>query len=60
VTFIRLLVKILYIFDIYIKMNTYKTNYGLITLYKNEVYIGEQFKQGKYWDEKTLLNLKNI
>ncbi len=41
-------------------MNTYKTNYGLITLYKNEVYIGEQFKQGKYWDEKTLLNLKNI
>lgn len=27
---------------------TYNTKYGLVTLYKNEVYIGSAFKQGGY------------
>lgn len=39
-------------------METYNTQYGLITLYKNEVYIGNQFKHGYYWDIDTLLKLK--
>jgi FkbM family methyltransferase len=39
-------------------MNTYHTKYGLITLMKNEVYIGNTFKNGKYWDESTLLLLR--
>ena len=39
-------------------METYNTKYGLITLYKNEIYIGNEFKQGIYWDEGTLLKLK--
>ena len=39
-------------------METYHTKYGLITLYKNEVYIGNEFKNGTYWDEDTLLKLK--
>ena len=39
-------------------MNTFTTNHGLITLYNNEVYIGNEFKNGKYWDEDTLLQLK--
>ena len=39
-------------------METYKTKYGLITLYRNEIYIGDAFKKGKYWDEDTLLKLK--
>jgi FkbM family methyltransferase len=37
---------------------TFNTRYGLVTLYKNEVYIGDDFKKGKYWDEDTLLKLK--
>lgn len=39
-------------------MKTYSTKYGLITLYKNECYIGKEFERGKYWDEDTLLKLK--
>lgn len=39
-------------------METYNTKYGLITLYKNEVYIGNEFKNGRYWDEDTLLKLR--
>ena len=39
-------------------METYDTKYGLITLYKNEVYIGNQFKHGYYWDIDTLLKLQ--
>lgn len=39
-------------------METYNTEYGKITLYKNEVYIGDSFKKGKYWDIDTLLMLK--
>ena len=34
-------------------METYDTNYGLITLYKNDVYIGGEFKKGRYWDIDT-------
>lgn len=40
-------------------METYNTKYGSITLYKNDIYIGGQFKQGIYWDEDTLLKIKN-
>ena len=39
-------------------METYNTNYGLITLYKNDVYIRSQFKNGRYWDIDTLLQLR--
>ncbi len=39
-------------------METFNTKYGLITLYKNEVYIGTFFKNGGYWDENTMLELK--
>jgi FkbM family methyltransferase len=38
--------------------NTYNTKYGLITLYKNEYFIGNEFKNGKYWDIDTLLKLQ--
>jgi FkbM family methyltransferase len=37
---------------------TYKTDFGLITLYKNEVYIGNEFKRGSYWDIDTLLKMQ--
>lgn len=39
-------------------METYDTKYGKITLYGNEVYIGNVFKSGRYWDEDTFLKLK--
>ena len=39
-------------------METYNTNYGLITLYKNELWIGNEFKNGGYWDIDTLLKLR--
>lgn len=39
-------------------MNVYNTKYGLITLYKNEVFIGNIFKNGKYHDEESLLKLR--
>ena len=39
-------------------METYATQYGKITLYKNEMYIGAAFKNGGYWDEDTLLKLR--
>lgn len=38
-------------------METYNTSYGLITLYKNDVYIAGDFKNGGYWDIDTLLKL---
>lgn len=41
-------------------METYNTDYGKITLYKNEFYIGESFKQNKYWDIDTLLKLRQF
>jgi FkbM family methyltransferase len=39
-------------------METYSTNYGLITLYKNDVFIGGTFKDGRYWDFDTLSKLR--
>jgi FkbM family methyltransferase len=39
-------------------METYNTKYGLITLYKNEVYIGGEFREGKYWDKDSLMKLQ--
>ena len=39
-------------------METYNTKFGVITLYKNEKFIGNHFKRGKYWDIDTLLKLK--
>jgi FkbM family methyltransferase len=40
-------------------METYRTHFGLITLYGNDLYIGNEFKKGTYWDIHTLLLLKN-
>jgi FkbM family methyltransferase len=37
---------------------TFNTKYGLITLYKNEMFISKEFVNNKYWDEDTLLMLK--
>jgi len=39
-------------------METYNTKYGLITLYKNDVIIGQDFKNGGYWDIDTLFKLR--
>ena len=39
-------------------METYNTQFGMITLYKNETYIGNSFKNGIYWDIDTLFKLK--
>jgi FkbM family methyltransferase len=39
-------------------MNTYNTKYGKITLYANEIYIAGSFNKGVYWDEETLLKLR--
>ena len=36
----------------------YKTKYGIISLLKNEKYIGNVFNNGEYWDEDTLIKLK--
>ena len=42
------------------RTDTYTTKYGAVTLYKNEVYIAEDFKRGGYWDESTLMHLKTF
>ena len=39
-------------------METYDTKYGLITLFKNEKYISQPFKDNRYWDEDTLIKLR--
>lgn len=39
-------------------MNTFDTKYGKVSLLYNELYIGNVFKSGQYWDEDTLLKLK--
>ena len=39
-------------------METFTTSYGLITLYKNEAYIINDFLRGSYWDINTLNMLK--
>lgn len=45
---------------IHYQMNThtYNTKYGKITLLGNEIFIGVEFRKGKYWDEDTLIQLK--
>ena len=40
-------------------ITTYNTKYGLITLYNNDYYIAREFKKNKYWDEDTLLKLRD-
>jgi len=40
-------------------MDTFHTNYGLITLYKNDIYMSHTFKNGQYWDIDSLLKLKD-
>ena len=39
-------------------METFKTEFGLITLYKNEIFIGSAFRNNQYWDRETLLSLR--
>ena len=39
-------------------METYNTKYGLITLYKNEAFIINDFNNGSYWDINTLLKMR--
>lgn len=39
-------------------MQTYLTKYGKVTLYKNELYIGNSFKNNKYWEIENLLEVK--
>jgi len=46
-----------YPFYVFNPLETYNTKYGLITLYTNDVYVGGEFKQEKYWDEDTILKL---
>ena len=40
-------------------METFTTSYGLITLYKNEAYIINDFLRGSYWDINSLNMLKS-
>lgn len=40
------------------EIKTYDTKYGKISLFSNEVYISRPFEYGHYWDEDTLLLLK--
>jgi len=37
---------------------TFTTKYGNVTLYKNEQYIAKEFRENRYWDEDTLVRLK--
>ena len=39
-------------------METFYTNYGTVTLYKNDIFIIDEFKKNKYWDIDTLMSLK--
>lgn len=40
-------------------METHNTEYGLVTLYRNEVFIGNELRQGRYWELGTLLKLRD-
>ena len=44
----------------YTNLETFDTIYGKISLYKNEKFIINDFKNGKYWDIDTFLKLKQI
>ena len=39
-------------------METFNTPYGLITLYRNETFIINDFREGSYWEIGTLNLLK--
>jgi len=39
-------------------METFNSKYGDITLFRNEVYISDFFRRGIYWDEDTLIKLR--
>ena len=39
-------------------METFNSKYGDITLFRNEVYIADFFRRGIYWDEDTLIKLR--
>jgi FkbM family methyltransferase len=39
-------------------MQTFQTDYGKITLYKNDCYIADHFRKGKYWDIDKMLKLR--
>ena len=39
-------------------METFTTPYGLVTLLPNDVYVTNEFRRGLYWDEHTMLKLK--
>ena len=39
-------------------METFNTPYGLITLYRNETFIANDFREGSYWEISTLNLLK--
>ena len=41
-------------------IKTYETKYGKISVYSNDIYISRPFEHGNYWDENTLLKLKNF
>ena len=41
-------------------MQTFNTKYGLITLYKNEKFITKVFRNGSYWEESSMLKLKEF
>lgn len=39
--------------------NTFSTPYGYVTLYNNDVFIGQTFLNGHYWDLDTLLIIRD-
>jgi len=39
-------------------METFSTKYGLISLLANDIHFINEFRQGLYWDEDTILKLK--
>jgi FkbM family methyltransferase len=39
-------------------METFSTKYGLVSLLENDIYFINEFRQGLYWDEDTILKLK--
>lgn len=41
-----------------VNIDTFDTNYGKVSLYSNENFIGNYFKNGHYWDGDTLFKLK--
>ena len=40
-------------------IQTFDTKYGYVSILENDVYIAREFKNGKYWDENTLLLLRD-